>query len=121
VCWAVRSIAAVTPCVHYGFSSKPKEKNKMAILTPDQLKELKFTLGTAKSDWQYATEVLYVSSIRNEELRASAQRSLWLVMTDKCYEFGIEIPEYAESNGMLRELVDAEAADAASCLMASQA
>lgn len=93
----------------------------MQTLNAAQLKELKHSLFLAKNDWQYVSEPL-VAELRkaglsiasiNASLRASAALALWLALTDKCAEFGHDVPEYKDASGLLRSLVDAEAAGTA--------
>jgi hypothetical protein len=93
----------------------------MQTLNAEQLKELKRTLFLAKSDWQYVSEPL-IQELRkaglniatiNASLRASAALALWLALTDKCAAMGHDVPEYKDSTGLLRSLVDAEAAGVA--------
>lgn len=90
----------------------------MQSLTPAQLKELKHALFVAKNDFDYVTEPLVAEMLKakigkpsiNASLRASAALALWLALTDKCSAMGHSVPEYKGATGLLRTLVDAEAA-----------
>lgn len=90
----------------------------MESWNPAQLKDLKHALFAAKNDFDYTTEPL-VAEMRKAKiskaaivasLRVSAALALWLALTDKWSAMGHTVPEYKDATGVLRALVDAEAA-----------